>query len=183
METELSTKWRLEQVCEVLSIGTSTYYNRLKYLEIEPSRDDDGTYLTQEQMKLMEDLNEHTRRTGKTRGFRGGGELALSENSELASALPEQLKPETSGEVDDEVLDKLIWEAAEIKKRQIAEPEVIKLHLAAQMTEDDLPDEMKAELQAVRKLTNPKPKAAASIAQQLLQRHRQKQQQRNQEPQ
>jgi hypothetical protein len=183
METELSTQWRPEKICEVLGIGISTYYNRLKYLEIEPSRDDEGPYLTQEQMKEMEDLNEHIKKTGKMRGFRDGGELAITENSDLASALPEQLEPETSGEVDDEVLDKLIWDAAAIKKRQIAEPEVIKLHLAAQMTEDDLPDEMKAELQAVRKLTNPKPNAAASIAQQLLQRHRQKQQQKNQEPQ
>ena len=64
METELSTKWRLEQVCEILGIGTSTYYNRIKYLEIEPSRDDEGPYLTQHQMKEMEDLNEHIKKTG-----------------------------------------------------------------------------------------------------------------------
>src|SRR4028118_562613 len=119
METELSTKWRPEQICEAFSIGTYTYYNRLKYLEIEPSRDDEGPYLTQEQNKLMEDLNEYIRKTGKMRGFRGGGELALSENSGLASALPEQLEPETSGEVDDEVLDKLIWDAAELKAQQV----------------------------------------------------------------
>ena len=81
METELSTKWRPEQICELLGIGTSTYYNRLKYLEIEPSQDEEGPYLTQEQKKLVEELNEHIKRTGKTRGFREGGQLALSENS------------------------------------------------------------------------------------------------------
>jgi predicted RND superfamily exporter protein len=181
MTADLSTKWRLDQICQVFSIEKSTYYNRLKYLGIEASRDTEGTYLNAEQMKLMEDLNEHIRQTGRMRGFRGG-QLAISESSGLASVLeiPEQLESQTFAEVNDEVLDQLIWDAAELKKRQIAEPEVIKLHLAAQMTEDDLPDEMKAELQAVRKLTNPKPNAA-SIAQQLLQRHRQKQQQKNQE--
>jgi len=76
METELSTQWRPEQICEELGIEKSTYYNRLKYLEIEPSRDDEGPYLTQEQVGLMQELNEHIRKTGKMRGFRGGGELA-----------------------------------------------------------------------------------------------------------
>jgi len=183
METELSTQWRPEQICEELSIEKSTYYNRLKYLEIEPSRDDEGPYLTQDQRKLMQELNEHIRKTGKMRGFRGGGELAISENSGLASALPEQLEPETSGEVDDEVLDKLIWDAAELKAQQVVRSELLKLHLAAGMSEDDLPADLKAKVQAIRDAANPKPNAAASVAQQLLQRHRQKQQQKNQEPQ
>ncbi len=73
METEFSTTWRLEQICERLGIEKSTYYNRLKYLEIEPSRDDEGPYLTQEQMKEMEDLNEHIKKTGKTRDFGRAG--------------------------------------------------------------------------------------------------------------
>ena len=42
-------------------IGKSTYYHRLKYLEIIPSFDAEETYLNAEQMKLMEDLNEHIR--------------------------------------------------------------------------------------------------------------------------
>jgi hypothetical protein len=189
METELSTKWRLEQVCEALSIGTSTYYNRLKYLEIEPSQDDEGPYLTQEQKKLIEDLNEHIRKTGKTRGFREGGELAISENSDLASAvevpeveIPEVEAAENFAQMDDEMLGRLISEAGELKVQQVAMPELIKLHLAAGMTEEDLSDEQKAKLQAIREAAAPKPNAAASIAQKMLQRHRQNQQ-KNQEPQ
>jgi len=170
METELSTKWRPEQICEELSIGTSTYYNRLKYLEIEPSRDDEGPYLTQEQNKLMEDLNEHIKKTGKTRGFRGGGELAISESSGLALEIPEQ--PEIPGiEEDEDGLGELIREAAELKVQQAAMPELIKLHLAAGMTEDDLPADLKAKLQAVREAANPKQNAAA-IASNLLAKYR-----------
>src|SRR4028119_1901209 len=126
METELSTKWRPEQICETLSIERSTYYNRLKYLEIEPSRDDEGPYLNAEQMKLMEELNEHIRKTGKMRGFRGGGELAISENSDLASGLeiPEieipEVETESFGQMDDEMLNRLIGEAGELKVQQVA---------------------------------------------------------------
>ncbi|MDP8934567.1 MAG: hypothetical protein M3N42_10605, partial [Cyanobacteriota bacterium] len=153
METEFSTKWRLEQICEELSIGTSTYYNRLKYLEIEPSRDDEGTYLNAEQMKLMEELNEHIRKTGKMRGFRGGGELAISENSDLASAsaleIPE-VETENFAQMDDEMLSRLIGEAGELKVQQVAMPELIKLHLAAGMTEEDLSDQQKEKLRAIR---------------------------------
>ena len=185
METELSPKWRLEQICEALSIGTSTYYNRLNYLEIEPSRDDEGPYLTQEQKKLMEDLNEHIKKTGKMRGFRGGGELAISESSDSASGsaleIPE-VEAENFEQIDDELLSRLISEAGELKVQQVAMPELIKLHLAAGMTEEDLSEAQKEKLRAIREAATPKSNAAASIAQKMLQRHRQNQV-KNQEPQ
>jgi ribosomal protein S10 len=183
METELASQWRPEQICEVLGIGISTYYNRLKYLEIEPSRDDEGPYLTQEQMKEMEDLNEHIKKTGKTRGFRGGGELAIPENSDLASALEiPEVEAENFDQMDDEMLSRLIGEAGELKVRQVAMPDLVRLHLANSMTEEDLSDVQREKIKAIRNAANPKPNAAAAIAQQLLQRHRQKQQ-KNQEPQ
>lgn len=176
MVQEVSQKWRQDKVCEDLGIKQTTYYNRLKFLEIEPSKDEEGTYLSGEQMKMMWELDEHIRETGKMKGFRGsGGELALSESSGLASALEmPEVEAETFTSIDGEALEQIIWDAASLKKQQLARPELIKLHLADQMTEDDLPDEMKAELQAVREAANPK-QNAASIAQQLLQRHRQNQ--------
>ncbi|MEG4197356.1 hypothetical protein [Microcoleus sp. Pol12A5] len=176
MTTELSTKWRPEQVCEQLSIGSSTYYNRLKHLGIEASKDADGPYLNAEQMKLMEDLSEHIKATGKMQGFGGGGQLALSENSGLASELDIPVQPEIPGiDEDEEVRNRLIWEAGELKVQQEATPHLLKLHLAALMTEEELSDEQRAKLQAIREAATPKPNAAASIAQQLLQRHRQNQ--------
>ena len=182
METELSTPWRPDQICERLGIEKSAYYNRLKYLEIEPSRDDDGTYLNAEQMKLMQELNEHIKKTGKMRGFRGGGELAISENSDLASALEiPEVEAENLDQMDDEMLGQLISDAGELKLQQVAMPELIKLHLAAGMTEEDLSDEQKEKLRAIREAATPKSNAAASIAQKMLQRHRQNQQQKNQQ--
>lgn len=176
MTTEVSTKRRPDEICEVLGIGKSTYYDRLKYLGIKASKDGDGAYLSAEQMKRMEELNEHIKETGKMEGFGGGGQLALSESSGLASALDIPVQPEIPGsEENDEGRNRLIWEAGELKVQQEATPDLLKLHLAAQMTEEDLSDEQRAKLQAIRNAANPKPNAAASIAQQLLQRHRQNQ--------
>ncbi len=61
MEKGLPTLGRQSQIYKVLSIGKSTYDARLKYLEIDPCKDAEETYLNAQQMKLMEDLNEHIR--------------------------------------------------------------------------------------------------------------------------
>ncbi len=174
MTTELSTKWRPDDICEKLGIGSSTYYNRLNHLGIEASKDSEGTYITAEQMQVMEELSEHIKQTGKMKGFRVGGELAVSESSGLASGLEIPMQPEIPGDEDEDGLEQLIREAAELKVQQAAMPDLVRLHLANGMTEDDLPDDLKAKLQAVREAANPK-QSAASIAQQLLERHRQNQ--------
>lgn len=163
-----------EEACETLGIKKSPYYERLRFLGIKANKDDEGTYLTEDQMKLMWDLHEHIKQTGKMEGFSGGGQLALVENSAAASALEIPLEPETFADGDDGELEQIIWEAAELKKQQLAKAALIRLHLAHQMTEDDLPDEMKEELAAVREAANPaSPKHnAAAIANQLLERYR-----------
>jgi hypothetical protein len=134
---------------------------------------------------MMQELNEHIKKTGKMRGFRGGGELAISENSDLASAsaleIPE-VEAENFVQMDDEMLSQLIGEAGELKVQQVAMPDLVRLHLAAQMTEEDLSDEQRAKLRAIREAADPKKPKVASIAQELLERHRQNQA-KNQEPQ
>ena len=180
MTQAISGRTTPEEAYDALGIKTSPYYERLRFLGIKANKDEDGTYLNAEQMKLMWDLNDHILQTGKMEGFPGGGQLALSESSGLALEIPEQ--PDIPGiEEDEDGLEELIREAAELKVQQAAMPELIKLHLAAGMTEDDLPDDLKAKLQAVREAANPK-QNATSIAQQLLQRHRQNRA-KNQEPQ
>lgn len=175
MAQAISGRTTPDEACEELGIKKSPYYDRLRYLGIKASKDDGGTYLNAEQMKLMRELDEHIRQTGKMEGFGGGGQLALSESSGLASALDIPVQPEIPGSEEDEGgLEQLIREAAELKVQQAAMPDLVKLHLAAGMTEDDLPDDLRAKLQAVRDAANPK-QNAASIAQQLLQRHRQNQ--------
>ncbi|MCC3498365.1 MAG: hypothetical protein JGK38_17355 [Microcoleus sp. PH2017_15_JOR_U_A] len=175
MTEELSTKQRPDEICKTLGIGTTTYYNRLEHLGIEASKDEEGVYLNAEQMKRMEELHEHIKRTGKMKGFRGGGQLAVSESSGLASELEiPEVEAETFAQIDDEMLSQLIDEAGELRTQQIAMPHLVRLHLANNMTEDDLSDEQRAKLQAIREAANPKPNAV-TVAQQLLERHRQNQ--------
>ena len=180
MTQELSRKWRQEEVYEALGIGKSTYYTRLSFLGIEPSKDENGAYLTSEEMETMQELNLHIRETGKMKGFRGSGQLAVAE-SDLGLALEMPIMEESDFEVEsDGALERLIREAGVLKMKQEMMPELVKLHLASQMSEYDLPDDLKQQLKAVREAANPK-QDAATMAQQLLQRHRQNQSQ-NQSP-
>jgi len=73
--------------------------------------------------------------------------------------------------MDDEALNQLVKEAGELKAQQIAMPYLVKLHLANNMTEEDLSDEQRAKLEAVREAASPKQNAAA-IANKLLERYR-----------
>ena len=59
MEKGRTTLGRQSQIYKVLSIGKSTYDARLKYLKSDPTKDAERTCLNAQQMKLMEDLNEH----------------------------------------------------------------------------------------------------------------------------
>jgi len=171
MTQAISGRITPEEACEALGIKKTPYYERLKFLGIKANKDDEGTYLNAEQMKLMEDLDKHIQQTGKMEGFQGGGQLALSESSGLALEIPEQPDIPGTEEDDRDGLEELIREAAELKVQQAAMPELVKLHLAAGMTEDDLPADLKAKLQAVREAANPKQNAAA-IASNLLTRYR-----------
>lgn len=176
MTEEVSTKWRPDEIYEKLGIGSTTYYNRLNHLGIEASKDEEGVYLNPDQMKLMEELNEHIKQTGKMKGFRGsGGQLAVAESSGLASELEiPEVEAETFTEMDDEMVSQFIDEAGDLKVKQIAMPYLVRLRLAHEMTEEDLSNKQKARLQAVREAADPK-QNAESIAQGLLQRHRQNQ--------
>lgn len=167
MTQTVSARTTPEEACEALGIKKSPYYQRLRFLNIKANKDDEGLYLTEDQMKLMWDLHEHIKQTGKMEGFSGGGQLALVENSGAASALEVPLEPETFADADDGELDQIIWEAAELKKQQLARAALVKLHLAHQMTREDLPNEMKEELAAIEEAANPaspkqNPAAAAS---------------------
>lgn len=167
MTQAISGRTTPEEACEALGIKKTPYYQRLRFLGIKANKDDEGVYLTADQMKLMWDLHEHIKQTGKMEGFNGGGQLALVESSAVESALEIPLEPETFADGDDGELDQIIWEAAELKKQQLARATLVKLHLAHQMTREDLPDEMKEELAAIEEAANPaspkqNPAAAAS---------------------
>ena len=150
-----------EDAQEMLGIGKSQYYARIKKLGIKAHRDSDGkAYLDDEQMEKLTNYN-------------NSGELAIAEVSELSLEIPSELQQDSS-ELEDEELSFLMREAQELRAQQEAMPDLVKLYMAAGISEDELPEDLKKKVKAVREAANPKQNAAA-IAQQLLQRHRQNQ--------
>ena len=62
-------------------------------------------------------------------------------------------------------------EAAELKARELAMPHLVKKAVADRMTEDDLPEDLKEKVAAVREAANPK-HTPASVADSLLEQWR-----------
>ena len=61
--------------------------------------------------------------------------------------------------------------AAELKARELAMPHLVKKAVAERMTEDDLPDDLKEKVAAVREAANPK-YTPAEVASNLLEQWR-----------
>lgn len=192
------TRFTPDEIIKIYGIKKSQYYERLKFLGIKAKKDEGGkAYLDSEQAELLANLDEHIKATGKMEGFEfeennleqveteddssSGGQLAVKENSnELASSgdnwapkpdsLIEQNIPETQPDFT-QGMETLIRQAAEIKAQGMAMPDLVTLQLAQQMTFDDLPDDLKDKVTAVRAAATPKMQPA-NIASQLLAQHR-----------
>ncbi len=68
--------------------------------------------------------------------------------------------------------NQLLRKAEEVKTRRLATPDLIVQELANRMSEEDLSDDLKQKLSAVRETVNPK-WTPASLAEQMLAQHRQ----------
>ncbi len=109
-----------------------------------------------------------------------GGQLAVKGSSKLASkqsskssepdSVIEQEIPQTQPNFS-EGMDGLIRKAAEIKAQGLAMPDLVTLQLAGQMTFEDLPDDLKEKVSAVKEAASPKLNPA-SVASDLLAQYR-----------
>ncbi len=109
-----------------------------------------------------------------------GGQLAVKGSSELAASnsnsspqpdsVIEQEIPETQPNFS-EGMEGIIRQAAEIKAQGLAMPDLVALQLSSQMTFEDLPDDLKQKVTAVRKAASPKMNPA-SVASDLLAQYR-----------
>ncbi len=147
-----------------LDIKKSTYYGDLEYLGIKADKDENqNAYLTIEQADRVRALRSHVNRTGKREGFEYAA-LAVSNNNELAD-IPEPndiyveqkdiyVKPEEPTEQFD--FNQLMRTAQEVKLRELATPDLLMRGIADQLTEEDLSDDLKEKLAAVREAVNPK---------------------------
>jgi len=175
---------RPDDLMQELGIKKDTYYADLNYLEIKASKDENGkAYLTNEQANLVRELRSHVSQTGKREGFVSSspdginGDLVHHQSRQEIAAFSEEAEevdlniPQAEPEGYEENLEKLIYEAAQLKMQNLSAPHLVKLHLAQQMSEEDLPPEMREKVQQVRDAANPKFQPS-SVANNLLQQWR-----------
>jgi hypothetical protein len=187
----IETQIRPEKLQEELGVGKDTYYEDLDFLgikeKVKKQRDHEGkVFLWESQANLVRFLRSHVSETGKREGFSvsnselvpeasvasqfsEGGIMAASES--VISQEPEAPQPKEP----DFDLEQIIREAAELKGHQMSLPELVKLKLAESMTWDDLPEDIKAKVRAVRDAAAPKSQPL-TIANQLLEKWRNRKQ-------
>ena len=170
--SEIDYQIRPDDLMEELGIKKDAYYAYIKFLDIKIEKADGKAYLSQEQADLMRSLRSHVLETGKMEGFANSnsGELVTVESANLTEQ-PIQSQEIPIGQSDDD-LDQLIRAAAELKGQRLAMPQMIVNALADKMTYEDLPDDVKQKVDAVRESTSPK--HPSQLADQLLARYRQK---------
>lgn len=162
---------RPDELKEELGIQKDAYYAYVKFLNLKIEKADGKAFLSQEQADLLRSLRSHVLETGKMEGFvnTNGGELATVESSSIDQATPQVQEIPIE---DDNQLNEWFRAAAELKGQRLVMPQLVISELADRMGYEDLPDDVKQKVDAVRQSTSPKP--PSQLADQLLARYRQK---------
>ena len=165
-------QYRPEEVQREFNIKSAAYYERIKFLGIKAHKDKGGkVYLTDLQFQTMKRLDSHIQETGAMDGFvdSESGELAIAEESNLFTSTEQEAPQEIPLEDEDE-LQRLFRAAAELKGQRLVTPAMVISALADKMTYDDLPDDVKQKVDAVKESTSPK--HPSQLATDLLNRYR-----------
>lgn len=169
---------RPEQLQEELGIGKDAYYSYLKHLKLKAQKDSEGkAYLEPEQANLVRLLREHVAGGGKIAEFVISGSLAVVDGGSLAAdqSGPFPSEPFTQEPAGGFDMEALMREAAELAAHRMAYADHVKLQLASQMTYEDLPDDIRAKVDAVREAAVPSAQPG-KIAANLLDQWRQRRQ-------
>ena len=171
---------RPEQLQDELGIKKDAYYAYLKHLGIKAQRGPDGkSYLEPEQANLVRALRAHVIDGGTIEDFvvsdyQPGHFLAVAGGGDLAGEMPRGGQPRPEQEPAEGFdMEALMREAAELAAHRMAYADEVKLQLASQMTYDDLPDDIRAQVDAVRQAAMPS-EQPGKLAADLLSRWRQR---------
>ncbi|MDJ0580970.1 hypothetical protein [Crocosphaera sp.] len=143
-------------------------------------------YLTDEQVALMDELHLYIAENGRMEGFESrknlelvttnnnslttsvnnSADLSVVDNGTLQTANSTELSSHGTNEPDIYVtpeeptsqfnMEQLMYEAAELKARELAMQDLVKRALADGMNEEDLPPELRDKVQNAREAANPK---------------------------
>lgn len=161
-----------EQILERLGCGKDTFYKWKNHLGLQGSRDENkAVFFSEDDIAALELLKQHLDDGGKLEEFEVGA-LAIASDSNLSQSSVD-ISPEDSEEIpeidplDGIDINQLILEAAELRGQQLVTPQLVKLAIAGQLTEEELPPEVRERVEAIRAAANPKFQADA-IASQVL---------------
>jgi hypothetical protein len=161
---------RIEDLIEELGIKKDTYYRDCNYLGIEAQKDSEGkAYLTKEQADQIRSLRSYVEKNGKRNGFENSSIVKASVSNLEQST--ENIYVEPEDPIDNFDIDKLIRKAAQLKARELATPDLAIRAIADRMSEDDLPEDLKQKVEAVREAVNPK-WTPAELADRILTQYR-----------
>lgn len=161
-----------DDILHRLGCGKDTFYKLKNHLGLQGNRDENkAVFFSEDDLAALELLKQHLDEGGKLDDFEVSA-LAIASDSNLAESSvdisPED--PEEIPEIDPLEgvdLEQLIREAANLRGEQIVTPQLVKLAIAGQLAEEELPPEVQERVKAIRAAANPKFQADA-IASQLL---------------
>jgi hypothetical protein len=166
---------RPEELMEELGIKKDAYYKDINYLDIKPEKDSEGkTFLTNEQADQIRSLRNHVNQTGKREGFSNSSIVKVDDSNSIESTntnSEENIYVEPENPLDNFDVNQLIRQAAQLKARELAAPDLAIRAIADRMTEDDLPEDLKQKVEAVREAVNPK-WTPAQLADNILAQYR-----------
>jgi hypothetical protein len=137
-ETGLTTP---EAAMKELQIKSTQYYARLTKLGIKAKRVNGKAYLDEEQMAKLRSYSEP--------------ENAITMIDNEAGISLENLAP-TQEEISENESKDIYREAAELKAQQLITPDLMKLYIAANISEENLPLDLQQTVIAAREAANPK---------------------------
>ncbi|MBE9167571.1 hypothetical protein IQ238_08590 [Pleurocapsales cyanobacterium LEGE 06147] len=178
MKKEYSTETmtiRPEELMEELGIKKSKYYQVLKELEIKADKDSTGkSYLTESQAEQVKSYLLNNMHKEENQDLNNNSIIKVND-SNLATSTntnsEENIYVEPEDPIDNFDIDKLLRKAAQLKARELATPDLAIRAIADRMTEDDLPEDLKQKVFAVREAVNPK-WTPAELADKILAQHR-----------
>ncbi|MBW4444123.1 MAG: hypothetical protein KME10_23440 [Plectolyngbya sp. WJT66-NPBG17] len=182
-------QYRPDEVQREFDIKSTQYYERIKFLSIKAHKDEKGkAYLDKSQFNRMKRLDQHIRETGEMDGFvdSEGGELAPVnsaslaevEGGDLAEPIPAVEEPTNAvrgASIENDLGKQIYREAAELRASELLMRPAIVREVANCMTKDDLPDDLKAQVERTEEAIRPNfhPSAIADKLIEQLRRSRQ----------
>lgn len=175
---EIDTLTTPESLQAHFGIGKSAYYDDIRFLRaqghpINTHRDDEKrTIVEPETVQLLSALRSHVVATGSREGFKYGGDLAVMEDASLGDVAADGPTPTPEYEAaTGSQLDDMVRQAQQLAAHNLVMGNRVVAEMARQISYDDLPDDLKHQVDHARAATVPKANPA-EVASSLLHRWR-----------